>query len=79
MTLQEFFNVKESYRLPDKIMEVLLSDTAKDVILEIKKSVSCDIRDTFQEEQGDRKNFKQDFTPDCICSMMAGMTADGND
>lgn len=77
MTLQEFFDVKESYRLPDKIMEMLLSPDAEKTITQIKEQISCDIRDMFQEEQGDRKSLKQDFTPDCICSIVADLMIDG--
>lgn len=77
MTLQEFFGIKESYRLPDKIKEALLSDNAEETIKEIKRSISCDIRDMFQEEQGDRKNLKQDFTPDCICDIVSQLLIGG--
>lgn len=77
MTLQEYFQVKESYRLPDKIMDALLSDNAEKVIKDIKKIISCDIRDIFQDEQGDRKNLKQDFTPDCVCDIVSQLIVDG--
>lgn len=77
MTLQDFFNVNESYRLPDKINEVLLADNAEETIKEIKRSICGDIRDMFQEEQGDRKNLKQDFTPDCVCAIVSGLMVEG--
>lgn len=77
MTLQEYFQVKESYRLPDKIMATLLSNDAEKIIKDIKKIISCDIRDVFQNEQGDRKNLKQDFTPDCVCDIVSKLIIDG--
>lgn len=77
MTLQEYFQVEESYRLPDKIMAALLSDDAEKVIKDIKKENLRDIRDIFQDEQGDRKNLKQDFTPDCICDIVSQLIIDG--
>lgn len=77
MTLLEYFGIKEAYRLPDAIMDALLSDKAEKAVSEIKRGVSCNILDMFQEEQGDRKNLKQDFTPDCICSMVAKMMVGG--
>lgn len=77
MTLQEFFGVAESYRLPDEIMKALLSENARNVITQIKQNIACDIRDMFQEEQSDRKNLKQDFTPDCVCSIVSGLMLDG--
>lgn len=47
MTLQEFFDVKESYRLPDKIMEMLLSPDAEKTITQIKEQISCDMYERF--------------------------------
>lgn len=76
-TLQELFGVAEAYRLPDAIMHALLSENAEEIIRKTKQSISCDIRDMFQDEQGDRKNLKQDFTPDCICSLVSSLTIPG--
>lgn len=75
--LKEIFGVQESYKLPEIIMDTLLSDQAEDIIRKIKNE-DIDIRDTFQEEQGDRKELKQDFTPDCICNLVAKLTEKGN-
>ena len=61
MGLLEIFGVKESYKLPDKILEILLSDQAEQKIQEVRNRGHTEIRDIFQEEQGDRKNLKQDF------------------
>lgn len=77
-TLLDIFDVKESYKLPDKIMEALMSDRAEMIIREVKELTDCDIRDLFQEEQGDRKNLKQDFTPDCIATLVAGLMKSGD-
>lgn len=76
--LLEIFGVKESYKLPDKILEYLLSDQAAAKIQEVKDEGYTEIRDIFQEEQGDRKNLKQDFTPDCICQIVAKIMKDGD-
>lgn len=54
-SLLEIFGVKESYKLPDKILEYLLSNQAADKIQEVKDEGYTEIRDIFQEEQGDRK------------------------
>lgn len=75
--LKEIFGVQESYKLPEIIMDTLLSDQAEDIIRKIKNE-DIDIRDTFQEEQGDRKELKQDFTPDCICNLVAKLTEKGS-
>lgn len=77
-SLLEIFGVKESYKLSDKILEYLLSDQAADKIQEVKDEGYTEIRDIFQEEQGDRKNLKQDFTPDCICQIVAEIMKDGD-
>lgn len=77
MTLQEIFRVQESYKLPDTIMEVLMSKDAEKYIREVRDN-KIDIRDTFQEEQGDRNRLKQDFTPDCLCWLVAHLMKDGN-
>lgn len=76
-TLMDIFDVKESYRLPDAIMTALLSGDADKYIEKVKDSL-IDIRNVFQEEQGDRKNLKQDFTPDCICELVAKISKDGS-
>ena len=77
MTLQEIFQVQESYKLPDAIMEVLLSKEAEKYIRAVKGN-KIDIRDTFQEEQGDRNRLKQDFTPDCLCRLVADLMKKGS-
>lgn len=76
-SLMDIFQINEGYKLPEKIMAALLSDEAEFVIREVKEN-GCDIRDEFQQEQGDRKKLKQDFTPDCICNMVAKLMKKGN-
>ena len=46
-SLMEIFQVTEAYRLPDKIMDALLSDQAESVIREIKENAGRDMRDMF--------------------------------
>lgn len=77
-SLLDIFDVKESYKLPDKIMETLLSNNAEMIVRDVKENAVCDIRDLFQEEQGDRKNLKQDFTPDCIAALVADLMKSGD-
>ena len=77
MTLQEIFQVQENYKLPDAIMEALLSKEAEKYIRAVKDN-KIDIRDTFQEEQGDRNRLKQDFTPDCLCRLVADLMKKGS-
>lgn len=78
MKLLEIFEISESYRLPDAIMDALFSNNAEKIIKEVKDNVSEDIRDIFQLEQGDRKKLKQDFTPESICMIVAKLMKQGN-
>lgn len=49
-TLLNIFHVSESYKLPDAIMDALLSDNAESIIRLVKKSTHDDIRDIFEPE-----------------------------
>lgn len=78
MGLLEIFGVSESYKLPDAIMACLLSGGAAEKLTEIKAEGISSLRDYYQNEQGDRKNLKQDFTPDDICQIVAELMQDGS-
>ena len=70
--VHEIFDIKESYKLPDKIMELIFQDP--DYLYESLKNEDMRVdffRDYFQNEQGDRNALKQDFTPDSICEIVA--------
>ena len=71
MGLLEIFGVSESYKLPDAIMACLLSGGVAEKLTEIKAEGISSLRDYYQNEQGDRKNLKQDFTPDDICHIVS--------
>lgn len=73
----EIFGVSESYKLPDAIMTELLSNCPENILQKIKDNEISDLRDYYQNEQGDRKNLKQDFTPNCICELIGKITLDG--
>lgn len=78
MTLNEIFGAKESYQLPDKIMKALLSEDAETYIKAVRDSGVTDLRDYYQSDAGDRKNLKQDFTPDCICDLVSRLMLPGD-
>lgn len=70
--VHEIFDIKESYKLPDKIMELVFQDP--DYLYKSLKNEDMRVdffRDYFQDEQGDRNALKQDFTPDSICYIVA--------
>lgn len=78
MTLNEIFGVKESYKLPDKIMQALLSEDAENYIKAVRDSGITDLRDYYQSDAGDRKTLKQDFTPDCVCDLLSRLMLPGD-
>ena len=77
MTLLEIFGVKESYQLPMMIMDKIHNGDITDIVKQMRKNNIMDLRDYYQSEQGDRKSLKQDFTPDCICEIVASLTKEG--
>lgn len=77
MTLLEIFGVKESYLLPTAIMDKIHNGDIADMVKKMRENDITDLRDYYQSEQGDRKSLKQDFTPDCICEIVASLTKDG--
>lgn len=72
--INELLGINESYKMPDKLMEILLNDEYRQSFLskisEFYDFTIDDFRDYFQQEQGDRKTLKQDYTPDCLCNLI---------
>ena len=72
--INELLEINESYKMPDRLMEILLNDeNRKSFLNKISGFYDFsidDFRDYFQQEQGDRKTLKQDYTPDCLCDLM---------
>ena len=65
--VNSIFGIKESYKLPEKLMTMLFDDPQKIYDALKDEDMGSDFfRDYFQECQGDRVAFKQDFTPDSI-------------
>lgn len=74
--LFEAFEAKEVHELPAKMMESLLDEAKRPVILESYCQSFSDLqhdylRDFFQDRAADRKALKQDYTPDSICQLVA--------
>lgn len=86
MTNEEFNNIlgiKESYEMPEKLMEILTGENVIDFyekLLKLNLDLSKDVlRDYFQAEHGDRGKLKQDYTPDCVCELVRRLSGDGKD
>lgn len=69
--------VEESYKAPAKIMEIISdSEKAKDVFFKFLSEFNYDLSYEwfyryFEEEHADRRNNKQDFTPQCISRLIS--------
>lgn len=77
--IHELFGVKEAHELPAAVMKTVMDpEELSKVIINYRKSfpdLKQDVlRDYFQECSADRKSFMQDYTPDGICQIVAGIT-----
>ncbi|MGL6184854.1 MAG: N-6 DNA methylase [Clostridium chrysemydis] len=83
----KIFGVEDSYKAPEKIMEVLYDKEKREkLFMELLEVHDYDVDfdwfyTYFQEEHADRKNKKQDFTPKSVAKLLSGITMsdDSND
>lgn len=74
--IEKIFEIKESWELPQKAMEMLENDSGKlfRKIMETNPDLKDDLfRDYYQNTQGDREKLKQDFTPGCLGQVISEM------
>lgn len=77
-TINSLIGIDESYKAPIKLQRIF-NDSNKRIeifnqFLEKEKDLSFDwFTDYFQEEHSDRKNKKQDFTPDGIVKLVSSL------
>lgn len=84
--INNLLGIKESYKAPDRLMEILYMDKPErdkyfmDFLNAFDKDVTYDwFHDYFQDEHADRKNQKQDFTPRSVSSLLIQMVGhEGN-
>lgn len=74
--INELFGIKESFELPEVLLQKLLNKQEKDdlcrAFMRFKFDISNDcLRDYFQENNANRNNLKQDYTPDCLCKLIS--------
>lgn len=74
--INDLLGITEGYQLPDKLLQVLEANEHEDLCaLFPTEDLEHDLlRDYFQNEHSDRDKLKQDYTPDCLCSLVAQMT-----
>lgn len=79
MNYNEIFGVDDSYQAPSKIMETLYDKEKREKLfmklLEVNDfNVNFDwFHEYFQEEHADRKNKKQDFTPESVANLLTNL------
>lgn len=78
--INKLLGIKESYKAPDRLMEILYMDKQErdkyfmNFLEAFDKDVTYDwFHDYFQDEHADRKNQKQDFTPRSVSSLLSQM------
>ncbi|WP_233665964.1 N-6 DNA methylase [Staphylococcus saprophyticus] len=84
--INNLLGIKESYKAPDRLMEILYMDKPErdkyfmDFLNAFDKDVTYDwFHDYFQDEHADRKNQKQDFTPRSISKLLGEIVgSEGN-
>ena len=71
MNFLDYFNVKESYQIPDKLLQLLLSDATNlfDLYSAEHLLEKDDLLLDFQLNDASRDSLKQDFTPDGIAEV----------
>lgn len=78
--INNILGIKEIYKAPDRLMEILYMDKPErdkyfmDFLNAFDKDVTYDwFHDYFQDEHADRRNQKQDFTPQSVSSLLSQM------
>lgn len=83
--INKILNIRDSYKAPDKIYEILTGDIDKrnEVFKQFLELFDYDVsfdwfHQYFQDEHADRKNKKQDFTPNSVSDLLSKMTQGGS-
>jgi type I restriction enzyme M protein len=76
----EELNIREMHEIPTALTKVLLDSNTCSVLLKaIQPYYSYEALLTeFEEHSADRKNYMQDYTPQCVLDIIAGITTGGN-
>lgn len=78
MNIKEVLGVRESYQVPTALMDVLKDPEKRQMLVEQYRTEYPDLshehfREYFMEEQANRKGDKQDYTPNEIGDIIAGI------
>jgi type I restriction-modification system DNA methylase subunit len=83
-TVNNLIGVKESYQAPDALMKIVWDRPKREKLFREFLKVSTNVRedwfrDYFQDVQADRKQQKQDFTPQSIIDVLTKITSKGSE
>ncbi len=75
-TIHELLGIDEVFKAPDTLMKILFNKSDREELfkqfLEHEWDMSYEwFMSYFEEEQADRKNKKQDFTPQAVSKMLS--------
>lgn len=78
-TIMQKLNIREQYEIPEALMTALLDDIKRQELMEALKDVYSygGILAEFEEQSADRKNYMQDYTPQCVLDLVAGIVPGG--
>lgn len=78
--IHDILGIDESYKAPERVMEILLGDKQKrmEVFQKFNKAFNYDFRfdwfhEYFEDEHADRKEKKQDFTPQSVADLLTAL------
>ena len=79
--LKEILECREASEIPEKLLNILLDENSREHVLQLINEKKDDkiidaFRDMFQEEQSNRKELKQDYTPDGLSSLLAELSGE---
>lgn len=78
--IMEKLNIREVHEIPTALTKAVLdSNTCSALLKAIKTYYSYEaILAEFEEHSADRKSYMQDYTPQCVLDIIAGITPGGN-
>lgn len=78
--IMEELNIREVHEIPTALTKALLDSNTSSVLLKaIKPYYSYEaLLAEFEEHSADRKNYMQDYTPQCVLDIIGGITAGGD-
>lgn len=75
-TINSIFGISESFELPKVLLSKLMDESEKDKLCDKLLQYDFDYKndclcDYFQENNANRNALKQDYTPDCLCTLIS--------